>query len=1560
MEKFNHYLTYQHFPALKFCKYTFATTVAVCSITLLLAEIFVTDILISIPVSVRNIDSYTLLSLFLVASGILSTGIQRRVAGAVACMVVVVAIAQFPDNFFAGFDSSLPFFNSERSKHIVDTQNGQMSIFSAANLLIFGFLLSGLERFRKISNIILSHLLVGLVFVMAFVELYGALLVSNMPGNTYVFQLHLNGPVAFGLLLLDISIGLGCFELDNFKRFYQHREDRQILATLIGILLLMLLAAALDNIGRWLADVLGLSENTFALSTLLGSNPYAGISELQFGLMVLTVVGVLILGRISRNIARRLQHLDTLLVNILDVLPVGVLATDAQGEVINANPAFQDICRRIGDCNSDLNVQKDTVEFNLPQALRPKPAICDKETAPHEILDIQCADGSRKKIAHSSLPIRNKSGKTIGAIAVNQDITKEVEATEQLVATKQFFEMAFEKAGLGMLICDIEGRFLKVNEAYAHILGYGKDELVGKHFTDISHTEDLEADIFTAAQWLAGEIPSSPLEKRFIHKNGQIIWVLLSATLVYGIDGQPSHFLGQIVDISERKKTDLELQRWQDVFRLAQWGVVIGNPGNNTLELMNPAYAAMHGYTVEELTGRNIETVYAPQCHAGLQEHFNRAHQQGHYTFESLHRRKDGTVFPVDVDITVVYDEFGKVGYRLVNTVDISQRKRIEQELRDSKNLLHSIIENIPVMLFLKNAGTLQFEMLNRQAEKIIGYTQQEMLGKTDYDFFPKDIADSFSVTDKAALQAKQSVNIAEEQLQTKTGETIILQTRKIGLYNDLGQPTHLLGVSLDITALKQTEASLQDSKDRLSEAERIAHLGSWEWNMLTGELIWSEETYRIFGCAPGKDQPSYDLFISMLPAEDKIIIQQGIDAVKAGETSFNAEYRIVRPDGVVRYLQSQAEVKRDANNAPYSMLGTNLDITERMQVLQNLRVRDVKLQSLFLLSPLGIALTDMQGHFLEFNPAFQKICGYNEQELKAIDYWELTPEKYQSSESQQLNALSKHGRYGPYEKEYKHKNGRLIPLRLNGVLIKGSNGQEYIWSIVEDITEKREAEIRLREISDELRRLLEVQTLILDALPANIVLIDQQGMIQTSNSRWDNFAGKDHQSTENTGIGCNYLEICDGVVGEDGEAAQCVANGIRQILNGDLTQFVHEYICRFPNGELWFRVIAVPLINKDSVGAVIMHMDITESRLAVKQLQDREEEYRALVENSPDVIIRFNRQSRLIYVNPAITSVMGISPEAFIGKPLHELNLPASVQEGFKMAILSVLENKVYTTFEFTLKVLFVDSHFHASFIPEFHNQDDVINVLVLIRNVTESKDLQFELAESRVILREMAAQNEKTREEERKHIAREIHDELGQILTVLRMEISILKLRFRDDNSILLEKFGNMLGLLDSAIMSVRNVATILRPAALDMGLIASLEWLCTEFTKHSNIPVNFHSLADTVVLDENRSVMIFRIAQESLTNITRYAEANQVDMSLERDGNILTIQIRDNGKGFDQNKLSRHKSFGLLGMRERAIVLSGDLNIISFPGMGTLISLSIPIQLSESTNDHSNTDC
>lgn len=224
---------------------------------------------------------------------------------------------------------------------------------------------------------------------------------------------------------------------------------------------------------------------------------------------------------------------------------------------------------------------------------------------------------------------------------------------------------------------------------------------------------------------------------------------------------------------------------------------------------------------------------------------------------------------------------------------------------------------------------------------------------------------------------------------------------------------------------------------------------------------------------------------------------------------------------------------------------------------------------------------------------------------------------------------------------------------------------------------------------------------------------------------------------------------------------------------------------------------------------------------------------------------------------------------------------------------------------------------------------------------------------------LRRLSRHLQSAREKERTRVAREIHDELGQVLTALKMDVAMLGRRFNESSgeiqrSTVLQEIKAMGRLIDSTIQSVREIITELRPEMLeDLGLKAAMEWQVQEFQTRTGIQVNFEPLVDEIALDHERAMALFRILQESLTNVARHAKATQVDVLLVEEDGQLVMRVQDNGRGIRNSEMIKAKSFGILGMRERALLLGGQLDISGKPGQGTTVTVRIPLNGDESSN-------
>jgi signal transduction histidine kinase len=364
---------------------------------------------------------------------------------------------------------------------------------------------------------------------------------------------------------------------------------------------------------------------------------------------------------------------------------------------------------------------------------------------------------------------------------------------------------------------------------------------------------------------------------------------------------------------------------------------------------------------------------------------------------------------------------------------------------------------------------------------------------------------------------------------------------------------------------------------------------------------------------------------------------------------------------------------------------------------------------------------------------------------------------------------------------------------------------------------------------------------------------------------------------------------------------------------------------------DRWVEVRSAPRLATD--GCVAWDgfiLDITARKATESALSVREREYRALIENTPDPILRTAPNGAIIYANPAANAFLHGWSSSVIGAEGLIKKVFRSGQESAGEVLIVEVPHSV--------------QFFQGRAVPEMDSLGNIVSVLLIARDVTELKSNAQRLLESKKQMERLMRHRESIREEERRRLAQDIHEELGQFLTSLHLGVSALSLEFGAAVPSLKTKTNELLALIEITLRSMRDLVSALRPTALDAGIGAGLAWLAEHFSRYAGIKPTVEISGDVASLDDNQATVLFRIAQEALTNIARYAHATQVEIVLTRDGKNWWLYVKDNGQGFDIGV--KHKQrFGLLGMSERAAALGGRLDITSHPGQGTCITVAVP---------------
>ncbi len=405
-------------------------------------------------------------------------------------------------------------------------------------------------------------------------------------------------------------------------------------------------------------------------------------------------------------------------------------------------------------------------------------------------------------------------------------------------------------------------------------------------------------------------------------------------------------------------------------------------------------------------------------------------------------------------------------------------------ELQQSRQQLQDILDNTTAVIFIKDTEG-RYLLINRQYESLFHVSKSEITGKTDYEIFPKEVADVFSHNDQQVINAKCPLEV-EEYAPHDDGIHTYLSV-KFPLRDAIGRMYAVCGIATDISERKETEkhirklnqelehrvqertarlsdinALLKDSEQRLKEAQRIAQLGNWDWNIQKNELFWSDEIYRIFGLQPQEFGATYEAFLHAVHPEDRDSVQQSVNESLYHGKSYSIDHRIVLPDGTVRVVHEQGEVTFDEQYEPVQMLGTVQDITERQRAEEALRVSEAELRALFAGMTDVVLMFDREGRYLKIAPASTELLYKPADELLGKTLHEVFPQEQadmllryirQSLETQQLVGLEYSLNIGGNDIWF---DGRVSPMSHDAVIF-----------VARDITERKRMEDDLRHAKD-------------------------------------------------------------------------------------------------------------------------------------------------------------------------------------------------------------------------------------------------------------------------------------------------------------------------------------------------------------------------------------------------------------------------------------------------------------------------------------------------------------
>tara|TARA_B100000686_G_scaffold353975_1_gene461931 strand:+ start:1406 stop:3007 length:1602 start_codon:yes stop_codon:yes gene_type:complete len=356
----------------------------------------------------------------------------------------------------------------------------------------------------------------------------------------------------------------------------------------------------------------------------------------------------------------------------------------------------------------------------------------------------------------------------------------------------------------------------------------------------------------------------------------------------------------------------------------------------------------------------------------------------------------------------------------------------------------------------------------------------------------------------------------------------------------------------------------------------------------------------------------------------------------------------------------------------------------------------------------------------------------------------------------------------------------------------------------------------------------------------------------------------------------------------------------------------------------------------------------VIERKKSEVALWSQQEEQAVIFNSVPAMIWYIDRKFKIIRINRAACQFAGKTMNKLEGKSSYEI-FPFQGNPGVDEDMYLMQTGKPRLGLLRCFERDYLDTRWlQLDKIPYLDDRGGIRGMIVFALDITERILAEKELKKYGEQLRQLYRRMEKIREEERTRVAREVHDELGQVLTSLKLELSVLNKKIKRKESSLEGRTEIMLQLLEDSVLSVKRISAELRPPILDVfGLAQAIQWQGEEFEKRSGVNVQLNISTEEFSVDTERSTTIFRIFQETLTNIARHANAKNIEVKLNQNSDSVYLSVRDDGVGVNPKKLTDMKSLGILGIRERAMVWGGKVEIISQVGMGMTITILIPLR-------------
>jgi PAS domain S-box-containing protein len=1125
-------------------------------------------------------------------------------------------------------------------------------------------------------------------------------------------------------------------------------------------------------------------------------------------------------------------------------------------------------------------------------------------------------DHTRIFVSLSVSPIKDAAGKVVGAAAIARDITEQRRIEEALRESESFRQMIIEAEPECVKVVAPNYTLLDMNPAGLKMIeATSREQVIGQSVLNLIAPECRSIFMEMHERVCRGE--SLVREFEMVGLKGTSRWLESHAAPLLDKEANVIAQLAITRDVTGRKLAQDSLTLFRNLIDQSSDAIEVLDP--NTLRFLD-CNATAHetlGYSREEFLALTAFDIDAIIDQARIARVAGDMEKSGFAIFESVHRRKDGSTFPVEINAKNIGLERN---YRLAVVRDITDRKRAEAALRDAERKYRGIFENAGEGIF-QSTPDGRFLAANPALAYMHGFASAEELIHSSPDISQQIYVDPARREDfKRLLEEQGAIRDFEHQVFRKDRSKIWISVNARVVRDEKGDIQYYEGTAQDITDRKQAENELIKQKEILqqivdhipvminfTDSEGRIGLVNRVWQQTLG---WSLEEIL---------KEDLDVFAKCYPTPGGR--QDVLDFMRAATGEWK-DFKTQTRDGSL-IDTSWARVKLSDGTT----IGIGQDVTARKQSELALRQAERKYRDIFENAGEGIFQSTPDGKFLAANPALAQMHGFASPQELIHSSPDISQQIYVDPTNRDNFKLQieEQGAVRGFEYQAFRKDRSKIWISVNARAVRNENGEiQYYEGTAQDITDRKRAEEAVRESEERYRDLVENS---LDLICTH----DMDGFLLSANRAAMELMGYSSSTYE---VGMNFRQILAPEVRDQFDAylrrirRDGAASGLMLVQTRSGEQRIWEYHC-----TLRTEGIAAPIVRG-------VARDVTERKRAAEALRESEARYRELFENARDAIYVQDLTGLYTSVNRAAERLCGYDRNEIIGKHFKNFIVP----EYLPLVCANIskkLTDKGETAYE--IVVLSKDGRRVPVELCSglIYEHGVPVGIQGIARDITERK-------RSEQALRSYSRRLIEAQEAERQHIARELHDQIGQVLTAIRINLHTVGDSCESEESRSLVDQG--VGLVDGAIDQVRNLSFELRPSLLDnLGLAAALRWYSDQFTQRTGIRTKSASNLPEgqIRLRQELETACFRIVQEALTNVVRHANAKNVFIDLKQVDHKIVLSIKDDGIGFKAptNGDVSATRLGLRGMKERALAIGGALKIKSGSAKGTEIRATFP---------------